>query len=150
VARPAPKALTDAVKARADALVPSLSGLVVFRGEVDGDIPLIPNSDRVGRYLVIYPLGPAEGPDGALVDQPVDGTYGFQINCVAGFFVDCEFLVGKVDDWFNRWIPSVTGVVCGALKPPPGYQPGAIRPNTQVQPPRYWLPLQYQTVATTV
>jgi hypothetical protein len=149
VARPVPNALTDAVVARAEALEATLTELVVFRGEVDGPIPLIANSDRVARYLVVYPLGPADGPDGALDDQPVDGTYAWQINCVAGFFADCEILIGKVDAQFNRWTPAVTGVVCGAMRPPAGYQPGAIRPNTEVQPPRYWLPLQYQTVATT-
>lgn len=149
MSRPVPKALTDAVFARLALLVPSTPQLVVFRGEVDGDIPLIANSDRVARYLVLYPLGPAEGPDETLADLPVDGTYAWQINCVAGFFADCEWLVGKVDDLVNRWVPAVSGVVCGPLKPPAGYQPGAIRPNTTVQPPRYWLPLQYQTVATT-
>jgi hypothetical protein len=142
---PRQKLITDAVVARAN----TLTNLVVFRGEVDRQLPTLTNSDRVNRYAVIHPFGRTGGPDPNLGDATGDLTYGFQINCVAGFEADCEFLVDQVDALFNRWIPTVVGLVFGAFRPPPGYQPGAIRPNDNVKPPRFWLPLQYQIVATT-
>jgi hypothetical protein len=145
VASPQRRLITDAVVVRAK----TLSNLAVYRGEIDTALPTIPNSDRVGRYAVIYPLGGSEGPDPILDDSSVDLTYGFQINCAAGFVTDAEFLYDQVYALFNRWTPTVTGLVFGSFRPPAGYQPGPARRNDQVQPPRFWLPGQFQIVATT-
>ena len=139
------KLITDAVVARAG----TLTNLQVFRGEVDKPLATLPNSDRVGRYVVIYPLGGTEGPDPNLADAAGDLTYSFQATCGAGFATDAEFLFDQVYTLFNRWAPTVTGLVFGVFRPPPGYQAGAVRRVDQMLPPRFWLPIQFQIVATT-
>jgi hypothetical protein len=145
VSDPRQKLITDAVVARAG----TLANLQIFRGEIDAPITLLANTDRIGRYLVIYPFGGTDGPDRNLADAGGDLTYGFQATVAAGFEADCEYLVDQVRGLFNRWVPAVTGVVFGAFRPPVGYQPGPVRRDDDVSPPRFWLPLQYVTTATT-
>lgn len=145
---PRQKLITDWVEARAK----TLTNLQVFVGEVDEPLQTLANSDRVAPYVVIYPFGGTDGPDPNLSDAPAgDLTYGFQVNCGAGFRADCEFLIDQVRGLFNRWAPDVdpgAGFVVGQLRPPVGHQPGPLRRNDSVKPPRFWLPLQFTTVAT--
>lgn len=144
VADPRQKLITDAVKARAQ----TLASCQVFVGEVDAPIATLANSDRAGRYVVIYPFGATDGPDINLAEAGGDIGYGFQVNCAAGFPSDAEFLVDQVRGLFNRWTPTVSGMVVGMFRPPVGYQPGPLRINEAVQPARFWMPMQFVTVAT--
>lgn len=140
------KLITDAVIVRAQ----TLANVTVYRVEVNTEPPKIPNDPegRVARYITIQPLLRGLGPNPDLGDTAVDLTYGFQATCVAGYAADCEYLVDQVDALLYRWIPAVAGLVFGAFRPPAGYQPGPVRQDNDVRPPRFWVPLQYQIVAT--
>jgi hypothetical protein len=140
--RPEQRLITTAILTR-------LAGLTVYRGEVPDHPPILPDSDRTAPYVVLYPFGPKDGPDGNLADTVADIDYTGQLTCVAGFVEDCEFLTSQVDALMNRWVPVVAGVVFGAFRPPPGFDPGPVQRDPDVRPPRFFVPLQYQTTATT-
>lgn len=140
--------ITDAVLARAR----TLSALTqsTYEGELPQDPPKLPADEegRVAAYAVIYPFGPTPGPEVDLGDVGVDLVYTFQATLVAGYRTDLEWLVDRFNALFFRWTPAVDGLACGPFKPPVGYQPGPIRRNDQVRPPRFRLPLQYRTTVT--
>lgn len=144
VASPRQQLVTDAVIARL-----ATTGFIVYRAEVATTVPVQPATGRIAPYLVAYPFGKAGGPDPDLGDSTNDLTYTVQVTCVAGFSADTEYVVDQVNGILNRWTPTVTGMVCGTLRPPPGYDPGPVRPDYTVTPPRFWVPLQYRTTVTT-
>lgn len=145
MASPRQQLVSDAVQARLGGLGASVD---VFRGEVDTSPTVVPENGRVQSYIVLYPFGRAAGPDGDLGDQATDLTYTCQIQCVAGFETDCEYLVDQVDGLMNRWTPAVAGLVFGRFKPPVGYDPGPVRRDDTVKPVRFWVPLQYRITVT--
>lgn len=138
------KLITDAVVTQAK----TLPNVQVFRGEIDDPVATLPNSSRVNRYIVIYPFGGDPGPDRELSDTAIDLDYGFQATVVAGYATDAEYLIDQTYALFYRWIPAVTGLVFGSFRPPTGYDPGPMRRDDDVQPPRFWSPLQFVTTAT--
>ena len=139
------KLITDAVFAR----LQTLSGVAVYRSEVPSSPPRAPDGDgRVGPYVVLWPFGGVPTREKDLGDQAVDIDYGMQLDCVAGFETDAEALFDRVHALVYRWAPTVAGLAFGAFRPPVGYQPGAVQKNEAVNPPRYWVPLQYRIVAT--
>ena len=122
------KALADATVARAQAL----GGLTVFKGEVV-DPPLIQTggvpdpSGRIAPYVVLY-FG-AGSPD-------------------AGYEDDCLNAIDRVHAQFFRWAPTVAGLIVGRLRPPLGFDPGTVRRDDDVNPPRFYLPLLFTLTAT--
>lgn len=143
---PRQQLISDAVNDRLLTLAPSID---VFRGELTTSPVIVPETGRVAPYLVHYPFGRADGPDPNVGDIVTDLTYTNQITCVAGFEADCEYVVDQVDGLMNRWTPTVTGLVFGRFRPPPGYDPGPVRRDDTVKPVRFWVPLQYRVTATT-
>jgi hypothetical protein len=144
VARPSIKAITDAVLARLGNLTP----VTVMSGEVSTSPPIVAQTDRIAPYVVLYAFGPTDVPEGDLGDAPADLVYTFQVDCVAAYQADAQWLVDQVVAQLDRWAPSVTGMVVGRFKPPVGYDPGPFRRDDAVNPSRFSLPLQYRTTAT--
>lgn len=138
--------VSDAVETRLRTLSPALT---VGRGELSTSPPIMPENGRVAPYAVLYPFGPADGPNLDLGDTAADLTYTCQINVAAGFETDCEYWIDQVVGLMNRWTPAVSGLVFGRFRPPTGYEPGAVRRDDTVTPPRFWLPLQYRIPVTT-
>jgi len=139
--------ITDSVQARAQ----TLSGVTVYRSEVEDNPPRLSGDDRVAPYLVLYPFPGNPGPAGDLGDTAVDLDYTFQATCVAGYSRDCEHLVDLVHPLYFCWTPTVTGLgpsQIGTFKPPPGYDPGPVRIDRTISPPRFSVPLQYRLTAT--
>jgi hypothetical protein len=127
----------------------TLTGVTVYRGEVPDQPPKLEDgSGRVAPYVVHYPFPGKPGPGGDLAGESDDLEYTTQVSCAAGYVQDCEYLVDRVHQLMFRWTPSVAGVVLGQFVPPPGYDPGPVRVDRTISPPRSSLPLQYRLVAT--
>lgn len=136
--------LTDAVFARLN----TIAGITWYRIEVPDNPPVLSGSDRVAPYGVLYPFPGNPGPGGDLGDVSDDLDVTWQVTVAAGFGPDCERAVDRVHQSLYLWTPTVTGVVLGALKPPPGYDPGPVRVDRTIAPPRFSVPLQYRLTAT--
>lgn len=116
-------------------------------------LPIKGGSDhRVKPYFVFEPGAGRPGlPDVDevdLADTVVDLTYLFTVRAVAGDPEDLLALVDRIDGLLFRWAPSVAGVQCGPLRPPPGYVPPFLT-DTTVKPWRHYSPLQYQLTTHT-
>jgi hypothetical protein len=140
--------LIDAVRERLRTKLPP-TGVPPVAGYLSQatEVPLV-DAVHVQRYWVLHPNGGALFGDVDLVDTTFDITWGFQITCAAGFSRDVYDLKTRVDAALLRWTPLVEGLTCGQLLPPPGFDPGPVRPDQDYKPPRFWLPLQYQTTVT--
>lgn len=136
--------LTDAVYTR----LKLLSGITWYRSEVVDQPPQLPDSDRVAPYGVLYPFPGKPGPGGDLAGASDDLDYTCQITVAAGFSADCEFTVDRVHSWMFRWTPTISGIVMGWFDLPPGYDPGPVRIDRTLPPPRFSVPLQYRLTAT--
>jgi hypothetical protein len=137
--------ITDVVFTRISTLAPSVA---VYRSEVVDNPPSLPGDDRVGPYVVLYPFPGHPGPGGDLGGTADDLDYTCQVTCAAGYAPDCEHLVDRVHQLLYKWTPSVAGIVLGQLNPPPGYDPGPVRIDRTISPPRFSVPLQYRLTAT--
>lgn len=136
--------ITDQIYAR----LGNLTGVEVYRSEVDDQPPRLPNDDRVGPYVVLYPFPGKQGPSGDLALASVDADYGCQVTCAAGYSADCENLVDRTHPLLYGWSPTIDGLAFGRLQPPPGYDPGPVRIDRTIAPPRFSVPLQYRLIAT--
>jgi hypothetical protein len=136
--------ITNAV----ETLLKTLIGVAYYRGEVPDQPPRLPDSDRVGPYIVLYPFPGKPGPGGDLGGVSDDLDWTGQVTCAAGFETDCEHLVDRVHALLFRATPTVAGIVLGQLVPPPGYDPGPVRIDRTISPPRFSVPLQYRLTAT--
>lgn len=145
-AAPTATSITDLVWARAQAL----SGINWYRSEVPDHPPALPDSDRVAAYAVLYPFPgkPGDPSQGDLAGAGRDIDWGGQITVAAGFSEDCEHAVDLVFGHFYHWAPVIDGVAVGWLTPPVGYDPGPVRIDRSVLPPRFSVPLQYRLTAT--
>lgn len=143
--------LLFAFAARLDAI----GGLGVYRAEVPGKPPVkvtdsAPDaSGRVAPYVVIYP-SPGTPTRGGhdLADSHEDLDWLVQLIVAAGYLEDLLHAVDRIDAQLHMWAPTISGISCNGLRPPPGYDPGPSRRNDAVDPPRHWLPLQYRLTAT--
>lgn len=105
-------------------------------------------SGRVAPYVWLQPSpGRAIGDDD-LGDSVVDVDWWFQTTCVGGYEADVLHLVDRVRGLLYRWQPAAEGFSFGLCRPPAGYDPGVVRPDTNVKPVRYFLPLQWRIFAT--
>lgn len=136
--------ITNAVEAQLN----TVPGLRVYRVEVEDQPPRMVDSDRVAPYAVLYPFPANPGPGGDLANAADDLDYTCQVTVAAGFAQDCEATADRVHAKMYLFTPTVAGVVLGQLVPPPGYDPGPIRVDRTITPPRSSLPLQYRCVAT--
>lgn len=136
--------LTDVVFAQ----LGTLTGITWYRSEVPDQPPREPDSDRVAPYGVLYPFPGHPGPGGDLAGQSDDLDYTFQVTVAAGFSADCERAVDRTHQLLFRWTPTIAGIVLGQLVPPPGYDPGPVRIDRTISPPRFSVPLQYRLTAT--
>jgi hypothetical protein len=112
------------------------------------DVPTLDPAGHVQRYWVLHPFVGAPSLEQDLAETAIDLEWPFQITIAAGFSRDAYALASDVDALLYRWTPTVTGYLCGPLKPPPGYDPGPARPDVTVKPHRFFLPLQYRTTVT--
>lgn len=113
------------------------------------DVPKLGDGVSVQRYWVLHPfVGAPMAAEADIADVNVDRTWPFQITVAASFPRDVYALATRIDDALFRWIPEVDGLICGPCKPPEGYEPGNAREDSAMEPPRFWLPLQYRTSIT--
>jgi hypothetical protein len=142
------KVLGDQLQQRLDQL-PGAPTVTVYRGEVPTSPPVLPDSDRIAPYVVLFDgTGPVNlEPDLAGVNEDLRWTP--QITVAAAFSPDCAQLVDRVFAWVHRWSPVIENVAAGGLVPPPGFDPGGPRADRQVSPPRFFVPLQWQLDLTT-
>lgn len=127
---------------------PGFPEVSVYRGEVPKDIPLLPESGRIAPYVVLFDgVGrPDIEPDLAGVN--VDLRWSAQMIVGAGWQADCSATVDRICDLAYRWSPVIPGIAAGRMEPPPGYDPGPLRRNDSVSPPRWWTPLQWRVDVT--
>lgn len=112
------------------------------------NVPLLGDQIHVQRYWVLHPWGGNPDVEHDLADVNVQLGWGFQVTVAASYARDVYDLATSIDGALFRWAPVVGGYECGRLHPPPGYDPGPVRPDTAFTPHRFWLPLQYQTTIT--
>lgn len=110
--------------------------------------PPVKNDDdqRVRPYFVLEPGVGRPGTELDLGDALVDLDQPFTIRAVAGDIDDLLALIDRIDALLFRWAPVVDGFQCGPLRYPPGFVPPLL-PDSQVQPPRLFSPLQYVLTA---
>lgn len=111
--------------------------------------PKSATDQRVQPYFVLYPSGGAPGPDPDLGDGNRDMTQNHQVTAAAGDIEDLLALVDRIVDRLYLWTPTVTGLVLGPLRFPPGYVPGPVLADKNFTPNRLYVPLLYQLTATT-
>jgi hypothetical protein len=141
------KVLGDLFEAR----MKLLTGVTIYRGEIPTDPPAIPDdpSGRVAPYVVIFGSAGSPDIDPDLGDENDDLLWTAHLICSAGWEADAQQLIDRIHSHIYRWSPTTTGGVSfGRLRPPPGYDPGPVRCNETVKPPRFWSPLQYQLPLT--
>lgn len=127
----------------------------VYPGEVP-DKPTIaggndPDPDgRVAPYAVVYPSPGArstDARDAADTDRSLDWLV--QVTVAAGYRDDLLAALDDVTAALDGWAPVIDGISCNALRAPAGYDPGPVRRDDDVDPPRFYVPLQYRLTATT-
>jgi hypothetical protein len=112
------------------------------------DVPRLGGSGHVQRYWVLHPFAGTSVTDQDFAGISVDIDWTFQLTLAAGYSRDVYALVDLVRSLFHRWAPEVEGYVCGELRPPPGFDPGPVRLDRDVEPYRPYLPLQFRTTIT--
>lgn len=147
------KQLADLVELR---LRNGLTNASVYRGEVPNKPPVIQTagaddpSGRVAPYVVLF-----TGAGNPIIEASLDGSgreldWSCQTNCVAGYDEDCGRVVDRVHDLLFHWSPTIDGHAVGWFEPPPGFDPGPVRPqHFPGLPPRFFLPMQWRLSATT-
>lgn len=111
----------------------------------------VPTTDAAGHvapYWVLHTSTGTPSPEQDVAETAVDLDWWIQITCAGAFPADVTALVTRIDAALYRWEPAVTGFVCGRLVPPPGFDPGPLRLDRDVQPYRPFTVLQYQTRIT--
>lgn len=158
MARPSRRLLANAVAARLAGLTPATIGYYGAIGRAltspvpsgwVAEPPAKSQQDgRVQPYFVLYPGAGTDGPDPNLADTSTDLTAPFAITAAAGDVEDLMALVDRIDARLNRWAPAIPDLVCGPLRPLPGFNPGLLVDKAYT-PNRPYLPLQYVLTATT-
>lgn len=136
--------LLQAIKTRLETAVTNCE---VYLGEPT-DVPRIGSTQYVVPHAALYPSPGTPSDEQDVADTATDLDWLFQVTLAAGFVNDLTALVTRVDDVLYRWTPAVPGLVCGPVKPPPGFDPGPLRFDRDVTPHRPYLPLQYGTRVT--
>lgn len=138
----------------------TVTNMAVYYGQVgrrvpgDTTTPFDPptKSDedlRVKPYAVLFPGFAVPTDEVDLGDTTVDGTFPVQVTVAAGDVEDLMGAVSRVHQLLYRWAPTVAGHVCGPFRPPPGFRLDRHLVDDEVKPARLYVPLQYQSTATT-
>jgi hypothetical protein len=137
-------------------LLPGTPTVTVYKGEVPAEPPPIivngqpDSSGRVAPYAVLYVLGGSPNVEPDLADSNDDLATGIQVTVAAGYEEDALHAVDRVHAHLFRWIPDLgPDVMSDRLRPPTGFDPGPVRRDDQVRPPRFYLPLLYTLTPTT-
>lgn len=130
------KALSDAANARAQ----TITNCTVYLGEPTN----VPNTNGfVVPHVALYPGTGTPSDEQNQADTTEDLDWLLQVTVVAGYVDDLMALLTRVDAAFYRWTPTISGLVCGPLRPPLGFDPGPLQFDKDVTPHRPFLPLQY-------
>jgi hypothetical protein len=101
---------------------------------------------RVKPYFILFPgLGRRPG-EIDLAESINDLDQLVRVTAAGGDVQDVLALVDRIDALLFRWSPTVTGVRCGPLRLPPGYDPPLLT-DESVPPTRHYVPLQYRFTA---
>lgn len=131
--------LAAAVDARLRA---EIAGVTGYRTEAV-DVPIVANSNgRAAQYWVLTVSAGTPTDQQDLGDSVVDLDWLIQVTAAAGDEDDVLELVQRIDAALHRWAPTVSDLVCGPLRPPPGYD-ALLQLDRSVQPHRPFVPLQY-------
>lgn len=122
---------------------------VWYDGQVPGKVATSDTDGHIKPYGVLYASPGTPGLEQDLADTTEDLDWLIQVTCVGAFTADLDALLDRTHGLLYRWAPTVAGVACGRLKPPPGFDPGPQRVDDSVTPVRLYVPLQYQLTATT-
>lgn len=108
-----------------------------FRSVIDEAIETPPNDDRVEWYWVLY-FGPGAPTDDRLVPQPFVSSVNFQVTVAGGTESRCLFGIEQV-----RAKLSGIEIASGLITEVPS-DPGPLRVDRGVTPPRQYLPMSYR------
>lgn len=161
------KVLGDLLEARLIAL-PGDPAVTVFRGEVSeaGRRPYVPNagdhppllktaagepdpSRRVAPYVVLFDGAGPSDLEPSVCGGHEDLRWTPSITIAAGFSPDCAQTIDRVCAWVDGWAPVVGGLSFGRLVPPPGFDPGPVRPDKTVSPVRFFVSTSWLLDVTT-
>lgn len=145
------------------AALPGVPAVSVYAGEIPTSIDGVPQppvttvngepdpAGRVAPYVVLYTSAgtPVVDDERDVADRHVDLTQPIQLTVAAGYLRDLERTLDRLVPHLTGWRPTVPGLAFAGLRVPPGYDPGPIRRDNDVAPPRFWTPLQYQLRTTT-
>lgn len=117
----------------------SVANLKVYDGEIrqDDPPPLIPGSDRVLPYAVLY-AGAGRGDSDRLVGHPSFLDWSGQITVAAGYAADCLAAVDRIRAALVGRTLTLPDGRTGYVREIADLQ---IRVDEQVRPPRHWVPL---------
>lgn len=140
------------IAAAAYARLEAIDGLATYIGAPppDADVPLIPGTELVAPYAVLYPgagrAGDPEAPGPLTIGGDMDGLAWDQtIVVAAGPFGSCTWAVDKVRAAYEAPL-LVAGLVVGQLVEI--VDPGPIQIERAAKPPRYHLSLTWRAIIT--
>lgn len=119
-----------------------------------GTIPPTPQpksstDQRVRPYFVAYPGALGDGPDTDLALCAIDGVLPFSITAAGGDVDDVLALIDRIEAALHRWIPTVSGLVCGPVEHPLGYTGAGVLVDRDISPHRLYAVLPYRLTVTT-
>lgn len=133
--------------------------VLVYRGEIvagdqaDQPQPIVTDSapdpsGRVGPYVVHYTGVGSPGIEVDLAEGGDDLLWSPLLHVSGPYDGDAAQTYDRVHAALYRWQPVLAGFAFGLMKPPPGYDPGPLRRDDKIQPPRFWTPMQMQVAVT--
>lgn len=141
-------ALAEAVRTR---LAEQIDGMTINTSEDPGNIYLGEPVGKVAadgdgyasKYLAVFPSPGTPSLEQDMARTGIDLDWLVQITCAGGWVEDVLEEIADVHAALYRWEPTVPGLSCGPLEPPPGFDPGSVRYDRDVVPHRPFIALQY-------
>jgi hypothetical protein len=134
--------VTVAVRTLADqvwALQQAITNVNHYRGNVASNPPLDPDG-KVHAYAVLY-AGAGRAFGGRMVAAPGQTDWTFQVTCVGGDDNRALWCVDKIRAALTGAPLAVSGTSAGRIRELTN--PGPVRRDDDVSPPRYYLPLLF-------
>lgn len=136
-------ALTTAVQTQLLAGNTNSSRLDVFVGE---PVAVMDGDNKAHPYVAVYP-SPGT-PDRAPLATAATGLlWSFQTTCAGGDVTRALRALTRTRTQLEGQRLVVDGLVVGVLHEREFYDPGPLRQDTDVAPPRWWTPLQWDVLA---